>query len=149
MNLHYAVVSITHISSPYFLSCDIQILLLYACYVVCKFLNVRQLLWYSKRDHCSVRSQDNLKEVRNYPLSFQMKAGVDVLSRTSPILVFLPARHARSPSQLLWQRTVVWRWYEGLIHDTRLKWWTASIGVYLALPLNPRHCFVSFSVDCN
>jgi len=54
MNLHYAVVSDTYISSPYLLSYDIQILLLYACYVVCKLFNVCQLLWHSRRDHCSV-----------------------------------------------------------------------------------------------
>ena len=39
MNLHYAVISDTHIFSPYLLRFDIQILLPYACYFVCKGFN--------------------------------------------------------------------------------------------------------------
>ena len=79
----------------------------------------------------------------------RLKAGVDVLSRTSLIHTFLPARQARSTSQFLWHTTVVLRRYEGPTHDSRLTWWTAGRGTCLALPLNRRQSFVSLSVGCN
>ena len=91
MNLHYLIVSGTHIASPY-LSSDIE--LLYGCYVVYDVIKICQLLRHSKCDCCSVISQDTLKEVHSYPLSFKMKAGVDVLSWTSLIHIFLLPRHA-------------------------------------------------------
>lgn len=147
MNLHYAIVSGTRIASPYLLSSDVEILILYGCYIVCDVIDICQLLSTAKSIIVRALRIPWRKSTVTLCPSWWMQVWISWVGPHWFIHFSRPDMHDHLRN--LCHTTVVLRSYEGQNHTPRLTCCSAREVVYLALPVNPRESDVSLFVGYN